>query len=123
VFLITLLALAYMLLDTLFSVLEIAGCRNCIATITRMLMKNRMRLYSTKPCPLRRRSRNRAINVSAAVIRFVVNAGIYSLPPFPMQALACLPYQNDLLELCPNHSNGQLRGREDMRQDRVRFNQ
>ena len=109
------MACTCMLLLTLFSVLEIAGCRSCNATITRMLMKNRMRLYSTIPCPLRRRSRSRAINVSASVIRFVVNAGIYSLPPFPMQALDCLPYQNDLLELCANHSNGQLRGREDMR--------
>jgi len=39
----------YMLAEMLFSVLEMDGCRNLRATITRIAISARMRAYSTKP--------------------------------------------------------------------------
>src|SRR5919198_3816039 len=65
---------AYRLLVTLLRVLEIAGCRNFSATMTRMAMKARMRAYSTMPWPSSARSRSLATRVCAATICLVTNS-------------------------------------------------
>src|ERR687885_1726875 len=65
---------AYRLLVTLLRVLEMAGCRNFSATMTRMAMKARMRAYSTMPWPSSARSRSLATRVCAATICLVTNS-------------------------------------------------
>src|SRR5919198_296690 len=71
---------AYRLLVTLLRVLEMAGCRNFSATMTRMAMKARMRAYSTMPWPSSARSRSLATRACAATICLVTNSLISLLP-------------------------------------------
>src|SRR5436309_14511178 len=65
---------AYRLLETLLRVLEIEGCRNFSATMTRMAMKARMRAYSTMPWPSSARARSWATRACAVTICLVTNS-------------------------------------------------
>ena len=58
----------YRLLETLFSVFEIVGCKNLSATIVMIAMSARMSEYSTKPWP-RCESRSRATHVCTSTKR------------------------------------------------------